>query len=256
VALDGTGYGTDGTIWGGEFLVADRYGFKRAGHLEYVPLLGGEAAIRKPYRMAFSYIDTLLGGDYIPGGMFQERYGEFELMRQQLGQGINCPPTSSAGRLFDAISALLGVRAEADYEAQAAIELEMIAGYGRDNSGEEAYPFLIEDSGGMKVVRLKDMFAAIIADIGAGVPVADISFRFHLTAARLVSAMCLSVREESGINRVALSGGVFQNRLLLRLASGILKADGFDVLTHRLVPCNDGGIALGQAAIAASKGGV
>jgi hydrogenase maturation protein HypF len=260
VALDGTGYGTDGTIWGGEFLVSSGNDFRRAGHFEYVPLPGGEAAIRRPYRMALSYLFTLLGEDFpvedLPPG---ERAGrEVELIKQQLKKGINCPPTSSAGRFFDAVSALLGVREKVDYEAQAAIELEMLAA-GEKDGGGDTYPFVIDERDGVKVIRLGAILSAIIREMREGTNVPEISLKFHRTAARIVVDMCRLIAAGTGIRRTALSGGVFQNRLLLRLAETGLREAGFEVLTHHMVPCNDGGISLGQAVIAGcsidSKGG-
>jgi len=250
VALDGTGYGSDGTIWGGEFLLADWQNFKRVGHLEYVPLPGGEAAIRKPYRMALGYIYSLLGEDFslegLPlGGLNPAEIG---IIKQQLRRKINSPLVSSAGRLFDAVSALAGVRQEIDYEAQAAIELEMLALGETDKS--ESYPFSIVGEGGVRVVRLKELLAAVVQDVRNQIPVAAISLKFHHTVAEIITAMCKLITKDTGIKQVALSGGVFQNRRLLRLATSALQREGFSVLTHHLVPCNDGGISLGQAVVA------
>jgi hydrogenase maturation protein HypF len=250
VAFDGTGYGSDGTIWGGEFLLADCKDFQRVGHFEYMPLPGGAAAIKKPYRLALSYLYTLLGDDFKLDGLPLAglEATEIEIIKQQLRQKINSPPASSAGRLFDAVSALAGVRGEIDYEAQAAIELEMLAPDKIDKAG--SYPFSIEVERGMGVVKLKELLAAVVADIRNKVPVPDISLKFHNTAAEIVAGMCKLISKESKIKRVGLSGGVFQNRLLLKLAVAALKRDGFEVLTHRLVPANDGGISLGQAVVA------
>jgi hydrogenase maturation protein HypF len=250
VAFDGTGYGGDGTIWGGEFLLADCKDFKRVGHFEYMPLPGGTAAIKKPYRLALSYLYTLLGEDFSLEGLPLAglEAAEIEIIRQQLKRKINSPLASSAGRLFDAVSALAGVRGEIDYEAQAAIELEMLAADEVD--GTESYPFSIGEEGGMRVVKLKELLAAVVADIRDKVPTPLISLKFHNTMAEIVAKMCKMIAEESKINRVALSGGVFQNRLLLKLATASLKREGFKVLSHRLVPANDGGISLGQAVVA------
>jgi hydrogenase maturation protein HypF len=250
VAFDGTGYGTDGTIWGGEFLRADLGGFQRLGHLEYVPLPGGEAAIRKPYRMALSYLYSLLGEDFKLEGLSFSKLNpiEIDIVKQQIRRGINSPLTSSAGRLFDAVSALTGVRGEIDYEAQAAIELEMLAPDEIDEA--ESYPFSIVEEGGIWVVKLKELLAALVRDVRDKVPVPEISLKFHHTVAEIAVAVCKLIARENKINQVALSGGVFQNRLLLRLAIAALQKEGFNVLTHHLVPCNDGGISLGQAVIA------
>ncbi len=249
VAFDGTGYGSDGTIWGGEFLVADWKGFKRVGHLEYVPLPGGAAAIKKPYRMALSYLYTLLGENFdlegLPLGGINP--AEVEIIKQQLKRKINSPLTSSAGRLFDAVSALVGVRGEIDYEAQAAIELEMLAA---DAMDAKAYPFVINGEEGTGVVRLGELWSALVRDVKDKVPTPIISLKFHNAVAEITAEMCKLVSKDIGIKRVALSGGVFQNRLLLSLTMAALQKEGFDVLTHCLVPPNDGGVSLGQAVIA------
>jgi hydrogenase maturation protein HypF len=250
VAFDGTGYGADGTIWGGEFLLADCKDFKRVGHFEYMPLPGGAAAIKKPYRLALSYLYTLLGEDFSLDGLPLAGLdpAETEIIKRQLKRKINSPLASSAGRLFDAVSALAGVRGEIDYEAQAAIELEMVAPNEIDKA--EAYPFSIEDDGGMRVVKLKELMKAVVDDIRSKVPTPVVSLKFHYTLAGIVTEMCKLIADDSKIKRVALSGGVFQNRLLSKLASAALKREGFEVLTHRLVPANDGGISLGQAVVA------
>jgi hydrogenase maturation protein HypF len=249
VALDGTGYGSDGTIWGGEFFTADYRNFQRLGHLEYLPLVGGEAAIRKPYRMALSYLYTLFGEDFSLEGLPLERLDstEIKIIKQQLKRKINSPLTSSAGRLFDAVSALVGVRGEIDYEAQAAIELEMLA---PDEAEAEPYPFAIVEQEGVKVVKLKELFEAIVQDVKNKTPVPIISLRFHHTVAGIITEMVRAIAKETSLNQVALSGGVFQNRLLLRLTLAVLQKEGFQVFSHRLVPTNDGGISLGQAIIA------
>jgi hydrogenase maturation protein HypF len=250
VAFDGTGYGADGTIWGGEFLLADCKDFKRVGHFEYIPLPGGAAAIKKPRRLALSYLYTLLGEDFSLDGLPLAGLdpAETEIIKMQLKRKINSPLASSAGRLFDAVSALAGVRGEIDYEAQAAIELEMMA-YAKTD-GAESYPFAIIGEGGMRVVKLKELLAAVVADVRNKVPVPEISLKFHNTIAEIVTEMCKLIADDSKMKRVVLSGGVFQNRLLLKLASAALKREGFKVLTHRLVPANDGGISLGQAVVA------
>ena len=252
VSLDGTGYGPDGTIWGGEFMLADWCRFIRMGHLEGVPMPGGAAAIKKPYRMALSYLYTLLGEDFpLEGLPFSHLDSvEFEIIRKQLKQKINTPLTSSAGRLFDAVSALAGIRQEIEYEAQAAIELEMIAP--DDVNEEEAgeYPFTIAEKEEMKVVRLGELFAALVRDVKNRVPPPTISLKFHNTIAQIIVQMCKIIAEERGLTQVALSGGVFQNRRLLRLTKAMSKRENLKVLTHRLVPTNDGGISLGQAVVA------
>ena len=251
VAFDGTGYGSDGRIWGGEFLIADYKGFERKAHLEYVPMPGGDAAVERPYRMAISYLYTLLGENTLNGKLnFLNQVDSFEidLVKKQVEKNINSPLTSSCGRLFDAVSALLGIRKRIDYEAQAAVELEMAA---PDGFGDiKAYPFSILEQDGVRIIKLGDLFRAIIADMERGLAASEISLSFHHTLARMVARMCRTISDETDINMVALSGGVFQNRLLSRLAIAALKEVGLTVLTHSMVPTNDGGISLGQAVVA------
>ncbi len=249
VVFDGTGFGSDEHIWGGEFLVADYKGFERLGHLQYVPLPGGAAAIERPYRMAISYLSTLLGEDALNQNLpFLNQVDslEVDLIKKQIKRGVNSPLTSSCGRLFDAVSALVGIRSRIDYEAQAAIELEMLA----DESETGSYPFSIVEQDGMNIVHLAELFSAIIIDLDKGVSPAIISTRFHRSIARLVMQMCKRLTNTTGVSKIALSGGVFQNRLLLRLTVATLEEAGLEVLTHCKVPTNDGGISLGQAVIA------
>jgi len=200
--------------------------------------------------MSLGYIYTLLGEDFPLKGLPLDQVDvtEREVIKQQLKRGINSPLTSSAGRLFDAVAALTGVRGAIDYDAQAAIELEMVVA---DNMKEtDVYPCFIDQHRGKRVVRLGKLFEAIIHDVRKGTPVAGISAKFHRTVADAVTSMCRQIGEERGIDQVALSGGVFQNRLLLRLVTAALKQESFTVLTHHRVPCNDAGISLGQAVIA------
>jgi hydrogenase maturation protein HypF len=275
VTFDGTGMGADGKVWGGEFLVADYRNSRRAGQLEYLPLPGGDAAIKRPYRTAIGYILTLLGEDALAAviATLNQVKGkqsqlasigrvtevETEVIKRQIERKINSPVTSSMGRLFDAISALLGIRGEIDYEGQAAVELEMAAYSGviargvtdeAISSAQESYPYKIVTDRGIRIVRLKDLFSAVIEDLQHGVSKGRISVKFHNTVAQMTNEMCRLIADETGISQVALSGGVFQNRLLLRRAVGLLESSGFQVSTHRQVPCNDGGISLGQAVIA------
>ena len=251
VAFDGTGYGEDGTIWGSEFLLVDYDRFTRLGHLEYVPLPGGDAAVKRPYRIALSYLYRLLGEDALSREFpFLRELDPFEirLVREQIDKRINSPMTCSAGRLFDGVSALLGICKEIDYEGQAAIELEM-AGTGEDFDGF-LYPFHTEEQNGLKVIRLKELLEGVTDDLLQGLPKALISVRFHHTVAQIIADVCGGLAREHQISKVALSGGVFQNRMLLNLARTRLHAEGLQVLTHRHVPCNDGCIALGQAVVA------
>jgi hydrogenase maturation protein HypF len=253
VALDGTGYGSDGHIWGGEFLVADYRSFKRVGHLEYLPLPGGATAIKRPYRTAIGYLLKLLGEDSLtPKLAFLKQVDpvEIELIKRQIQTGLNSPLNSSLGRLFDAVSALLGVRDEIDYEGQAAVELEMAAYDDCDKVGNKGYPYSIIEHDGTNIIQLKELLSAIVKDLYQGAPKATISAKFHNTVAQMICEMCQLIAKKAGINQVAFSGGVFQNRLLLGKAAVLLESAGFSVLTHKQVPCNDGGISLGQAVIA------
>jgi len=250
VALDGTGYGTDGHIWGGEFLVANYQSFRRVGHLQYVPLPGGEAAILSPYRMAIGHLYALLGDEGLSAAFpFLGELDELEVtvIKQQIDKRINTPLTSSCGRLFDAVSALLGFRGQATYEAQAAIEVEMIASGEDDGS---SYPFSILERDGVRVIQLSEVWGGLLEDLRAQLRPAVIALKFHNTLAEMIAEMCWQIATETGLNRVALSGGCFQNRLLLTKAVDILHKAGFEVLTHAQVPCNDGGVSLGQATIA------
>jgi len=242
IAFDGTGYGLDGAIWGGEAVIADLTGFRRAAHLEYLPLPGGDATIRHPARTAFAYL-LALGLEGTPLLEQQQR----RIVGRMVERGIQTVPTSSAGRLFDAVAALLGVCADTTYEAQAAIELETIAR--RSAAPQAAYPFTMDG----EIVRLRALFEAILSDLRAGKPVALIARRFHLTMAEIVVQMACTGRNASGLSTVALSGGCFQNRLLLADAIARLEAEGCTVLTHRHVPANDNGLSLGQAVVVAAQ---
>ncbi len=250
VAFDGTGFGADGTIWGGEFLLADLSGFERAGHLATVPMPGGAAAIRQPWRMAAAYLDAAFGGEPPAGlAVLARNEARWQQVVALARRGINAPATSSAGRLFDAVAALLGVRDSINYEGQAAIELEQWA----DPAGHGAYPAGLSAGPGPVQVRGADLVRAAAEDLLAGTPPAVVAARFHGGVAEVIAAVCGRLRERSGLATVALSGGVFQNRLLHHQAAARLTAAGFTVLTHHRVPANDGGISLGQAVVAAAR---
>ncbi|MCP4535731.1 MAG: carbamoyltransferase HypF [Chloroflexi bacterium] len=242
VAFDGTGYGTDGAIWGGEFLIADYGSFRRAAHLKYVPLPGGDAAIRRPYRTAMAHLWSagIPWEDDLPP-VAASPAAERTILVQQLERELNAVSTSSIGRLFDAVSALAGVCQEINYEAQAAIELEGLVKKGV----EDAYPFDLGEQ-----IDPAPCIRAIVADVRARVPVGVIAVKFHNGLAAMVRDVCLQLRDETGLDQVALSGGVFQNITLLERTVALLQVAGFTVYTHQLVPPNDGGISLGQAVIA------
>ncbi|HEY0449969.1 carbamoyltransferase HypF [Actinophytocola sp.] len=247
VAFDGLGYGTDGTIWGGEFLLADLAGFERVGHLEPVALPGGTAAIRQPWRMAAAYLDVAYAGAP-PAGLDVLRRNESRWadVLAIARAGTSSPPTSSAGRLFDAVSALLGLRDTINYEGQAAVELEQLA-----EPAERGY-YVAGIGEGTRVAGA-DLVRAAAEDLRAGVAPAVIAARFHNGVVDAIGRACLGLRDTTGVGTVALSGGVFQNLLLLNGCVDRLTGAGFRVLTHGRVPTNDGGISLGQAAVAAAR---
>ncbi len=251
VAFDGTGFGADGTIWGGEFLVADLAGFTRGGHLEPVPMPGGAAAIRQPWRMAAAYLDAA-GIGAAAAGLDVARRNErlWADVVRLARRGVHSPVTSSAGRLFDAAAAVLGVRDGVNYEGQAAIELEQLAGPDA-GGGAGAYQAGIEPGEPFRV-RGADLIRAIVADLEKGTAAEVIAARFHGGVTGLITEGCELLRERTGLGTVALSGGVFQNLVLLHGTAARLEARGFRVLAHSRVPCNDGGISLGQAVIAAA----
>jgi hydrogenase maturation protein HypF len=247
VVFDGLGYGADGHLWGGEFLVGNFDGYRRAGHFDYLPMPGGDAATREPWRMAVSCLLRAYGED-LPRLPVVSRVpeGDLRLLRQMISRGINTPFTSSCGRLFDAVAALAGVRERVSYEGQAALELETAI----DIETREEYPFTLVREGNVLIFQQNSLIRAVAADVRRGEPVGAISARFHNAIAALIAEACRRLRAGGAPETVALSGGVFQNRYLAAETVSRLQADGFRVLTHSLVPPNDGGLALGQAAVA------
>lgn len=250
VIFDGAGYGADGSIWGGEFLTGGYASFVRAGHLRQMSMPGGDAAAREPYRMALALLYQLYGAN-----LFEQQLAclqdvspsQRKLFLQMLQKGINCPLTSSCGRLFDAVAALLGIRSSMSYEGQAAIELEGAAERG---NAHDPYPFRIDVCSGVFILDWLPLLESIVAELTTGCSAADIAATFHHSLAVASAAVCREIRASSGHERIVLSGGVFQNRLLSEELVTLLEKDGFRVYTHRLVPPNDGGLALGQAMIA------
>ena len=250
VSWDGTGYGTDGHVWGGEFLIADLDGFERVGSFREVAMPGGEAAIREPWRMAAAFLQVTYGenmGELELAFVRRLDRAAWRLLSRAAERGLNAPPTSSAGRLFDAVASLLGLRDRVDFEAQAAMELEALA----ESEPDRVYAVGLPERDGRIIVETPDIMRGVVEDLLVGTPTEQIGSRFHATLADVIVRACCHIRERSGLERVALSGGVFQNILLMRLAVDGLRRGGFRVYTHRQVPPNDGGLALGQAAIAA-----
>ena len=247
VAMDGLGFGTDGRLWGGEFFVADFAEAERVAHLDYVPMPGGAKAVREPWRMAAVYLHRALGEDFQESPLPFVRNMDaraWATLQRMAATGTNSPETSSMGRLFDAVSGLLGLRSVVNYEGQAAVELEAIA----DRCHSERYEFEVAGNG--CIIKAETVIRQAVEDILNGVPPQAVSARFHLGVAHLIGDTARRVAEERGLDRVVLSGGVFQNVFLLRHACRLLKSVGLRVYTHSRVPPNDGGVSLGQAAVA------
>ncbi len=252
VAFDGTGFGTDGAVWGGEFLTGDYRGFSRAAHFRYVALPGGEQAIREPWRMAAAYLADADQGD----SLLAERVPRPALAAVQrlIDRRTNCPDTSSVGRLFDAVAALAGVRDRVSYEGQAAMELEWLA---TEVSPADVAPFdfvLIENPANDSPILIdtRPLFTELAAGLRRGCPAPIIAGRFHSTLVEIVAQVCCRLRQRSGLDVVVLSGGVFQNALLTTEVVARLERAGFRVHRHRRVPPGDGGLSLGQLAVAAA----
>ena len=254
VAYDGTGYGDDGNIWGGEFLICDLERYTRVGHLKNISLPGGDKAINEPWRMAYSYLYSIfgkktgkLGIDFIKR---QKRKNDKKLpiIEKMIDQDINSPLTSSCGRLFDAVSSLIGIKDEISYEGQAAMEMEYLCTPGI----QESYGFKIEKDVKKYIIDVKNIFFEIISDLEKGTSKGVIASKFHNTVAEFTLNLCMKIREDMNINKIALSGGVFQNKYLTEKAIFLLKDKGFKIFSQRKVPPNDGGISLGQAVIAGS----
>jgi hydrogenase maturation protein HypF len=251
IAFDGTGWGDDGAVWGGEVLLADLRAARRLWHLAYVPLPGGEAAVRSPWRMALAWL-ARAGEPWsedlscVAHASEQERQAVRRMVSPDaLSAGLVAPPTSSMGRLFDAVAALIGVRQEVHDEAQAAVELEALA----DPSEAGAYAFAFDSV----TLDASPVIRSVVDDLRKGVSRPVLAARFHNAVAAAVGEACRRARQLTGVQRVALSGGVWQNVFLLERTVSLLERDEFDILLHRRVPANDGGLALGQAAVAACQ---
>ena len=250
LSFDGTGYGRDGAIWGGEILIAEEHDFERAGHLAYVAMPGGAAAIKAPWRMAVSYLQDAFGQDFYELGLpvlKKIENDKLTIISEMISKGVNAPLTSSLGRLFDGVAAICGIRSQVNFEGQAAMELEMLAADAAGSTYE--YEWLSEDA--YKILPAP-IILGVVKDLQDGKPVADISAKFHRTLICLFVDLCTVMRKERDLNRVVLSGGVFQNSTLLTGLANALEARNFSVFSHQQVPANDGGISLGQAVVAAA----
>jgi hydrogenase maturation protein HypF len=253
LAFDGTGFGTDGTIWGGEILIAGSHEFKRAGHLATVAMPGSAAAIKEPWRMAISYLQQTFGDNF--QNLDLPVLGEIEtekvnILREMIAKKVNSPLTSSLGRLFDGVAAICGIRKQVSFEGQAAMEFEMLAA----DATNQMYDYQWETGVSHRLLTAP-IIEGVVADIQNRVPIAKISAKFHRTLIRLFAEFCDLIRRENDLNRVVLSGGCFQNATLLSGLMQALHAKKFEVFTHQQVPANDGGISLGQAVVAAAVAG-
>ena len=249
LTLDGSGFGLDGRIWGGEVLVGDCGSFERCGHFAYLPLPGGARAIKEPWRMAVSYLYQAYGEDLrnLPLPLLKRiDRSKIEILVRMIQQGINSPLTSSCGRLFDGVAALIGLRDTVAFEGQAAMELEMIQG----REGEAPYDFEVLKSPEALQILPQPIIRGVVEDVRQGASKERISRRFHRTLVEVLTRVCRILRDDRGLGKVALGGGVFQNRTLLTEMEARLRAEGFQVFSKSLVPSNDGGISLGQAVAA------
>jgi hydrogenase maturation protein HypF len=245
IIFDGTGYGSDGSIWGGEFLLGNYAGFSRQVHLRSVPLPGGDSSIRQPAKIGLSYLvnsGIAVEGDLPPAAHFTQN--ELDLILNQITNHINCPLTSSIGRLFDAVSSIIGLRQSVTYEAQAAIDLENCC----DQSEQGIYSFELSDG----EIDTRKLITEIVEDWRRKVNKGMISAKFHNTVARICLEASIGVKRHTSVSTVALSGGVWQNITLLRKTKPLLEKNGFTVLVHRQVPSNDGGVSLGQIMVAST----
>ena len=249
VIFDGIGYGADGHIWGGEFLVGDLKEYQRYGHLCYQPMPGGDLATKEPWRMALSYLQSVFGE--VPGDLkcfAGIAENELRLVSQAMVKRINTPLTSSCGRLFDAVASIIGLRQVVSFEGQAAMELEMLA----DPCQSTTYPYRLLHQDGQVICDPTQMIESIVNDHLSGVVGSRVAGRFHLSLVMMIEEVCAELKLQTGLKQVVLSGGVFQNCLLTEMLVPRLEKAGLTVLTHALVPPNDGGLALGQAVVAAA----
>ncbi|HYW95761.1 MAG TPA: carbamoyltransferase HypF, partial [Bacteroidales bacterium] len=247
VSMDGTGMGTDGNIWGGEFLICDYADFVRSAHFEYIPAPGGDKVTHEPWRMALSYLNHVfpdMDQDILQDIFEDVPLSALKLVREMITKNINCPLTSSAGRLFDAVAALTGICRYSGFHAEAPMKLEAIL----DPSVKDAYPF-----SGFPVISFRETISAILNDYKKKVSPSIIAARFHNTIISVIFITIKKIKADTRINKVVLSGGVFQNRYLLEQTEKLLQNNHIEVYSHQSVPTNDGGIALGQLMVAAKR---
>ncbi len=253
VAFDGSGYGLDGRTWGGEFFVGSLKGFRRAAHFDYIPMPGGDRAVREPWRMAVSCLYRAFGGDFpgqYPDIVKGSRKGRSSIIRKMIDGNINSPLTSSVGRLFDGVGSLILSRDVASSEAELPAELEKIAAGGNYGS----YRFGIKPKNGVFIIETSGMIRGIVRDLRNKADKGIVSAKFHNTIAEIIAATASGLRKEFGLRKIVLSGGVFQNRYLTEKSVCILNKTGFCVYTHSKINTNDNGIPIGQLAMADAGG--
>ena len=248
IALDGTGFGTDGHSWGSEFMLCDLNDFERLAHFDYVPLPGGDRAAEEPWRIAVSYLYKVFGADFIHLELpfLRQLDGDnLKLLLQMIDRKINCPLTSGAGRLFDCVASLLDLVQVATFQAEGPMRLESIV----NKNCSESYPFVFQEG----IICFDETIRGIVDDVLSGVDPSIISAKFHKTIILTIFGFATDCRLKNGINKVVLSGGVFQNKYLLEGATDVLLKNNFQIYSHTAVPTNDGGIALGQLAVASKR---
>jgi len=265
IAFDGTGFGRDRNIWGGEFFIGSVRGFKRVGHLKYIPMPGGEACVREPWRMAFSYLYGIYGSDMRLLRRLRrlamterkwprnDRQGACrnDVLGQMIDKKINSPLTSSVGRLFDGVSSLIGVCDFAGYEGEAAVKLERtILTTSHKPQATSKYKFKYIDENGVVIIDWGPVIKDVVKDLKDKVRNPEISSKFHIAICEMIKDVCVILRKKYRINKVCMSGGVFQNRYISSHIKPMLEKEGFEVYAHKKVPAHDGGIALGQAILA------
>ena len=253
VAFDGSGYGLDGRIWGGEFFVGGLKGFRRAAHFDYMPMPGGDRAVREPWRMAVSYLYRAFGEDFpaqYPDIVKGSRKGRSSVIRKMIDGNFNSPLTSSAGRLFDGVASLILSRDTASFEAELPVELERIVA----GENHESYRFDIKPKNGVFIIEISGMIRGIVRDLRNKTDKSVVSAKFHNTIAEIIGATAAGLRKKFKLQKITLSGGVFQNRYLTDRAVHILNKEGFSVYTHSKINTNDNGIPVGQLAMADAEG--
>ncbi|MFZ5800725.1 MAG: hypothetical protein ACOY3D_05045 [Candidatus Omnitrophota bacterium] len=254
VIFDGTGYGDDEKLWGGEFLIFDFRKFRRYAHLKYIPLVGGSKPIKEPWRLAVTWLYEIYGQRL--GSLkidFVRRWParKISILMQMLDRQINCPLASSMGRLFDAIAAIIGIKNFAAYEAEAAVALEKSAA-AQYPKRLKPYKFSLEKEAAGLIINPIPLFKAVIANLKSQRPTTEIALKFHYAVAQMIKEVCLKIRRKENLNRIFLSGGVFQNKILTQEATGLLEGAGFKVFKNLTSP-SDSSLSIGQAAIGAYR---